>query len=500
LKDNFNSSDITTLNAELYKRLGEIRPVKVVVLGDVILDEYIGGDISRISPEAPVGVLESTDGDFKLGGAANVAANFKKLGCGAVLIGVAGKDADAARLKSTLKKNGISGNNLILTADRPTTKKTRVMAQRQQLLRIDRENRSPISAEQERKALAILKREIAGADGVVISDYNKGFLTNTLLSGIIAISRKHKKPVIVDPKGESFAKYKGASVITPNRGELEKAAGMKCPTSALVEKGARLIAKKHSISSVLATLSADGAALFQKNVSGKYFPALAREIFDVTGAGDTVVAVFTAAWLGGFLQEEAVQLANHAAGLQVAHLGADGVGLDEIRKSLAQTAESGGSKITDLKTAALIAETLRKEGKKIVFTNGCFDLIHYGHIQYLQKAKKLGDRLFLGLNSDSSVKRLKGPSRPILDEHDRAHIMAALDCVDQVVLFDELTPLNLIKAVKPHFLVKGGDYKPEQIVGYKEIKKWGGSIKTIDYIEGSSTTGIIKKITRSLKG
>ncbi|MBI3794788.1 MAG: D-glycero-beta-D-manno-heptose-7-phosphate kinase [Nitrospinae bacterium] len=488
------------MGAELYRRLEEMRPIRVIVTGDLILDEYLGGDISRISPEAPVGVLDCTTTEYKLGGASNVAANFRKLNCEVALIGVTGRDADGKKLRAVLKENGISAKNLVESSERPTIKKTRVMAQRQQLLRIDREKRIPVPADIEKKALAVFQRELAKADGVVISDYDKGFLTDSMLKGMITAAKKAKKPVVVDPKGNSFAKYAGADVITPNKGELEKAAGMRCVTRALVEKAARKLIKNHSIKSVLATLSADGMALFQTGEEGRFFPALAREIFDVTGAGDTVVAVFTASWLGGFLQTEAVPLANHSAGLQVAHLGAAGVGLAEIRHSLALEAGLGESKIVDLATAGRIAENLRKNGKKIVFTNGCFDLIHYGHIQYLQKARRLGDRLFLGLNSDSSVRGLKGPTRPILNEHDRAHILAALDCVDQVVLFSESTPLKLINAVKPNYLVKGGDYKAEQIVGHKEIQKWGGEIRTITYIEGNSTTGIIKKIIRSPGG
>lgn len=488
------------VDVELYRRLDELKPVRVLVIGDVILDEYLVGDISRISPEAPVGVLDCTSVEFKLGGAANVAANFKKMRCDALLVGVIGDDADAKKLRSVLAENGLSTKGLLADPERPTAKKTRAMAQRQQLLRIDREARSAVSPGTERRALAIIRRELPKSRGVVISDYNKGFLTDSLLREVITLARRLKKPVVVDPKGDSFAKYRGVDVITPNKRELEKASGMKCPTAKRVEAAARLIAKKHSVDAVLATLSADGMALFQKGSAGKSFPTVAREIFDVTGAGDTVVAVFTAAWLGGFLQEEAAMLANHAAGLQVAHLGAAGVGLDEIRRDLAAEAGVGEPKIVDLATAGRLAENLRRNGKKVVFTNGCFDLIHYGHIQYLQKARRLGDRLFLGLNSDSSVKRLKGPSRPILNEHDRAHILAALDCVDQVILFEEPTPIRLINAIRPHCLVKGGDYRVEQIVGHKEMKKWGGEIKTVPYIEGNSTTGIIKKIIRSPKG
>ncbi|MBI5177669.1 MAG: D-glycero-beta-D-manno-heptose-7-phosphate kinase [Nitrospinae bacterium] len=488
------------LEAELYRRLKDLKPVTVIVIGDVILDEYLGGDIRRISPEAPVGVLDCAHEDLKLGGAANVAANFKKLHCAVHLIGVTGNDADAARLKALIRSKGISPDGLVSSSDRPTIKKTRVMAQRQQLVRIDREVRAAIPAETELKVLAHFKKVLPKSDGVVISDYHKGLLTDGVLKEIIRLARRAKKPVVVDPKGDSFAKYAGADFITPNRLELEKAAGMKCPDKARIERAARSLIRRHSLGAVLATLSADGMSLFEKGGNGTFLPTVAREVFDVTGAGDTVVAVFTAAHLGGFLPEEAARLANHAGGLQVAHLGAEGVGLEEIKHSLAGEAGISESKVVDLKTAAQLAETLRKKNKKIVFTNGCFDLIHYGHIQYLQKARRLGDRLFLGLNSDSSVRRLKGPSRPVLHEHDRAHILAALDCVDQVILFSEPTPLKLIKAIKPHVLVKGGDYAVDQIVGHNEVQRWGGEVKTVKYIEGNSTSGIITKIMRTHKG
>lgn len=485
------------LEAELYRRLKEMKPAKVAVIGDVILDEYLGGDLSRISPEAPVGVLDCTHEDLKLGGAANVAANFRKMRCGVELVGVTGRDGDAESLKRLLKQEGISHTGLFAEAARPTIKKSRVMAHHQQLLRIDRERRHPITGETEARVAAHVKKVLRRVDGVVISDYNKGLLTNDLLAFIIAEARKMKKPVVVDPKGNSFAKYRGAGIITPNRAELEKASGTHCPDNRGVEKAARLLIRKHSLDAVLATLSADGMALFEKNAPAKFFPTVAKEVFDVTGAGDTVVAVYAASWLGGFLPEEAARLANHAGGLQVAHLGAAGVGLEEITRSLAAEAGLGEAKVVDTRTAGALAENLRRKKHKVVFTNGCFDLIHYGHIQYLQKARALGDRLFLGLNSDASVRRLKGPRRPVLHEHDRAHILAALDCVDQVVIFNEDTPLKLIKAIKPDVLVKGGDYKVDQIVGHKEVQRWGGEVKTVTYVEGNSTTGIIKKIVRS---
>ena len=486
-------------NTELYRRFKEIKPVSIVVVGDVILDEYIDGEINRISPEAPVGVLDCKSETYMLGGAANVAANVVKLGCKATLIGVTGNDSAAAELKSLLKKQKIDSGQIVTSRDRPTIKKSRIISRHQQLLRIDRENRRPIPKSVETKLIQNFKKALAKADGAIISDYDKGLLTKKLLREVISYAKKTGKRVVVDPKGDSFAKYKGASVVTPNRIELEKLTGIKCGDKKSVEKAARQIIKKQSISCVLATLGADGMALFTNKGESHFFPTVAREVFDVTGAGDTVVAVFSAALLGGMLPEEAARLSNHAGGLQVAQLGAGGISKKEMERSLAGAAGFDESKIVNLKDAAELANTLRKQNKKVVFTNGCFDLIHFGHIQYLRKAKKLGHRLVLGLNSDSSVKRLKGKNRPLLSEHDRAHILAALDCVDMVVIFDEKTPIKLIKAIKPDVLVKGGDYKIDQIVGYKEIKNWGGRVLTLPYVKGNSTTGIIEKIIRDQK-
>lgn len=486
-------------NAELYRRFMEIKPVSVVVVGDVILDEYISGEIHRISPEAPVGVLDCSSEEYMLGGAANVAANVVKLGSRAILLGVTGRDQDAQTLKSLLKKDGIEAGRLVAAGDRPTIKKSRVISGHQQLLRIDRENRNRVPENVERKVFENFKKALARADGAIISDYGKGLLTKKLLREIVSHARKKRKPVVVDPKGDSFGKYHGADIITPNRSELEKSTGIKCRDKKSVERAARRLMKKHSISTVLATLGGDGMALFTKNGDVRFFPTDAREVFDVTGAGDTVVAVFTTALLGGMLPEEAARLSNHAGGLQVAHLGAIGIGKGEMERSLAGAAGFDESKIVGLKEAAAIAESLRKRGKKVVFTNGCFDLIHFGHIQYLQKAKKLGDRLVVGLNSDSSVRKLKGAGRPLLKEHDRARILAAMDCVDMVVIFEEKTPIKLIKAVKPEILVKGGDYKIDQIVGHTEIKRWGGKALTLPYVKGNSTTGLIQKIIRHQK-
>ncbi len=475
----------------LYKQLNDIKPSRIAVVGDIILDQYLKGEISRISPEAPVGVLDCLSDNLHLGGAANVAGNLAELGCKVSLIGVVGKDETAKELKKLLKAKKIETSGIVVSADRPTTKKTRLMAQGQQLMRVDREKRLPIPAEIEKKIAVAFELKIKSFDGIVVSDYNKGLLTNSLLAKLISTARKNGKLIIIDPKGDSYSKYKGADIITPNRLELERASGIKCDSAKTVEKAARTIIKKHKIKSVLATLGADGMALFSPKGKGSFVPTFAREVYDVTGAGDTVIATFAFALLGGLSPDYSARLSNHAGGLQVARLGAVSIGLEEIRSSLFA---GEGSKVVDIKEAAGISAALRKNKKKIVFTNGCFDLIHYGHIQYLQQAKKLGDWLVLALNSDLSVRKLKGKGRPVLNENDRAHIMAAMDCVDQVIIFKEPTPIKLIKAIKPDFLVKGGDYKVKDIAGYGEIGKWGGKVKTISYKEGKSTSGIIEKI------
>lgn len=483
--------------SELYKKFKNIKPVAVVVIGDVILDEYIDGRLERISPEAPVGILECVSQEYRLGGAANVALNLAKLNCKTFLLGVTGDDQDGKLLRSLLRSEGIDPEGLIALSDRPTIKKSRVMSQHQQLLRIDREKRKPIPKKAEKQILARFKKLLRSVSGVIVSDYDKGVLTNSLLREIISLARKEKKRVIVDPKGDSFAKYRGADIVTPNRKELEKSTGMICGDEKRVENAARVLMKKHSIKAVLATLGHDGMALFSKNEQGMFFQTGAKEVFDVTGAGDTVVAVFTSNLLGGLTPEDSAQLANFAGGLQVAHIGAGGIGRDEMERSLSAVDGYYESKIVTPEEAVAIANDLRRQKKKAVFTNGCFDLIHFGHIRYLQKAKNLGNHLFVGLNSDSSVKSLKGRARPLLNEHDRSHILAALDCVDSVIIFGEKTPLKLIKAIKPDILVKGGDYSVKQIVGQKEVAKWGGRVTTLPYIKGNSTTGIIRKIIRT---
>ncbi|GMT41892.1 MAG: bifunctional protein HldE [bacterium] len=482
---------------ELYKQFKDIKPVRIAVIGDVILDEYIAGEISRISPEAPVGVLDCSSEEYRLGGAANVAVTLEMLGGIPALIGVTGDDQDAKVVRSLLQRNGINPNGLVAADDRPTTKKSRILSHRQQLLRIDREKREPVQAKTEKQILVLFKKLLPSLDGVILSDYNKGLLTKSLLKEVITLCRRSGKPMIIDPKGDSYLKYRGADIITPNLKELEKATGIACSGAKRVEKAARLLMKKCSIKTVLATLGKDGMALFTKNGEGMFLTTVAKEVFDVTGAGDTVVAVFASGLLGGLNLEAAARLANLAGGLQVAHLGAAGVGRDEIERSLAGAAGYMESKIVGLKEAAAIAADLRRRNKKVVFTNGCFDLVHFGHIQYLRKAKNLGHRLFLGLNSDSSVKKLKGSGRPLLNEHDRSNILAALDCVDSVIIFGEKTPLKLIRAIKPDILVKGGDYEIDQIVGHGEVVQWGGRTATIPYIKGNSTTGIIQKIVRS---
>jgi len=482
--------------SEIYKKVKTIKPQSIAVIGDIILDHYLSGDITRISPEAPVRILDCKDEEYRLGGAANVAGNLAKLGCKISLIGIAGTDASAKNLKKLLKKERIDSSGIFAVADRPTIKKTRLMSQGQQLMRIDREVREPLPSVVEKKILAFLNRKIKKLSGLIISDYEKGLLTKSLLAKIISIAHKNKKVVVVDPKGLSFAKYKGADFITPNRLELEKASGMTCKDRNSIIKAGKSIMATCKVKSVLATLGADGMAFINSKGKATFIPTVAREVYDVTGAGDTVVATFTFALTGGLTPEDSVRLANHAGGLQVAHLGAVGIGKEEIEESFFTEVDTN-SKIVNLKIAVENANQFGGKNKKTVFTNGCFDLIHYGHIKYLQKAKELGDRLVVAINSDASVKKLKGSGRPVINELDRAHVISALDCVDQVVIFSEATPLKLIRKIKPSFLVKGGDYKIADVVGHKDVGRWGGVVKIIPYESGKSTSKIISKIKES---
>ena len=467
--------------------LKQLSKGNVLVFGDIILDRYISGTVDRVSPEAPVPVLKPSKEDLRLGGAANVAVNLSSLGLKATLIGVTGKDDLSDEVKVLLKKNKI--RNALSKSVNPTISKLRFLAGQQQLIRIDSEEK--FNEADWKSSLSNFRKHIRLDENkvLVISDYGKGTLKNIPL--IIKEARKLNKIILVDPKGDNFSKYKFANIITPNFNEFVKIVGKIERETDITIKGKELI---HSLklSALLITRGADGMTLLQKK-RGKIvrddFPTEAKDVFDVSGAGDTVIASIAAGLAGGFDLSESINLANIAAGIVVGKSGTATVSKEEITPFL-KKAEA----YISLEEAKSFAKSLRQEGQKIIFTNGCFDILHAGHIEYLEAARELGDKLIVGINSDQSVKNLKGKNRPLNKLEYRAKVLASLRCVDAVVVFGDETPIKLILAIKPNILVKGGDYKINEIVGYEEVVKSGGKVMTIPLVKGISTTKIIQKM------
>jgi D-beta-D-heptose 7-phosphate kinase/D-beta-D-heptose 1-phosphate adenosyltransferase len=486
------------LNQRLVEMLVSMRPPTVLVVGDVILDVYERGVIERISPEAPAQVLEVTQEERFLGGAANVAANVAALGANVRLVGLVGRDEGAKTLRELLRKRGIPASGLVTDPSRPTTTKTRFMAMRQQMLRVDRERRDEADGPVAAKLLANVEKYLSECDGVIISDYGKGALTKQLLASIMSLAKKSGKMAIVDPKGRDYAKYAGATLITPNRKEAALAADVEIRGEADYHKAAAELFRITGAKNVLITRGDEGMTVFHRGGRSAHLPAEALEVFDVTGAGDTVIAALGVILFSGHSLEDAAKVANAAAAIEVGHLGVRAVTKDEVLARLAPV--SGGSaKNMTRKDAAMFAGNMKKQGKTVVFTNGCFDIIHAGHVEYLARAKSLGDALIVGLNTDSSVRRLKGAGRPVTEQDDRARVLSALSSVDAVALFNEETPLNLIKEVKPDILVKGGDYTRDTVVGADIVESYGGRVQIIPLVKGKSTTGIISEIKKRHK-
>lgn len=473
--------------------LGHIR---ILVVGDLIFDQTITGSVGRISPEAPIPVVKVESRCNGLGGAGNVAHNLSRLGCRVTMAGVIGTDQDAHLLRGMLEEKRI-GSDLLVEVERISTKKVRVVSSRQQMLRMDFEKTDPLAPCEEIAVLGKIEGEIEkGVDAVVISDYGKGVCTAGLCRSLIALCRDREIPVIVDPKGADWGRYSGCTLITPNLKELGEAAQRAVPNEDdEIEKAARELRERFGLENILVTRSDRGMSL----VSGRevfHEPAQAREVFDVSGAGDTVVAVLAAFISGGLPLEDAARTANRAAGFVVGKAGTYAIGKFELLQELKQgPASPSFSKVVPLEDAVRTVAAWKAEDKRVVFTNGCFDILHAGHVYCLERARSLGDRLVVGLNSDSSVRLLKGPSRPINAENFRAMLLAALSPVDLVVLFEEETPLTLIRALKPDILVKGGDYGPEDVVGAVETVSWGGKVVIVPRFEGLSTTGILGSVS-----
>ena len=458
----------------------------VLVFGDIILDRYISGIVDRVSPEAPVPVLKPSNEEIRLGGAANVALNLSSLGSNTTLIGVTGKDESSTQIIDLLKKNNIK--KALSKSKHPTISKLRILASQQQLIRIDNEEEFSetdwqSSLSNYRKHISLKKNKV-----LIISDYEKGTLKNIPL--IIREAKKLKKIILVDPKGDDFSKYKSADIITPNFQEFERIVGKVNSEPEITKKGKDLI-KSLNLNSLLITRGSEGMTLLDKR-NGKViredFPTEARDVFDVSGAGDTVIASIAAGLAGGFSLSESIRLANLAAGIVVGKSGTATVSQAELVPFLGLS-----ESYVSFNEVKVYSKDLHERGKKIVFTNGCFDILHAGHVEYLEAAKELGDKLIVAINTDRSVRKLKGSSRPVNTLAHRAKVLASLQCIDKVVFFDEDTPIKLIKAIRPDVLVKGGDYKLKDIVGHKEVSQSGGSVVTIPLVKGLSTSKIISK-------
>ena len=473
--------------------------VRILVVGDIMLDRYFWGKAGRISPEAPVPVVQLQRTSETLGGAGNVAANLVGLGCAVSLVGMCGRDARAESLKHLLDEQGVD-HFLVQDDSRPTVTKTRIMAQKQQILRLDEEKvHAPASAIVQRiREHAV--RELPRCQVVILSDYGKGLFGSPDLSAeLIDLARRAGRPVLVDPKGPDWEHYRQATCITPNTAELEMVMGkgLAEDENLLIRSAAR-IRTRLGLEWLLVTRGAQGMCLFGPDNQVTSIAAQAREVYDVSGAGDTVIATLASALGTGASFEQAARTANTAAGIVVGKLGSQPVLNSELATALqfsdgAAYFPYSAAKMSGMDGALARVREWRNAGDKIVFTNGCFDLLHPGHVSLLYRARALGDRLVVGLNTDASVKRLKGPGRPILAEQDRAAILGALACVDLVVHFDQDTPLALIDALRPDILVKGADYTPEQVVGKSLVESYGGAIRLVELVRDYSTTQMAQK-------
>ncbi len=470
---------------------------RILVLGDVMLDRFVYGSVERMSPEAPVPVMRIEGTSATPGGAANVARNVAAVGAQAILIGVVGPDEPAEELQAQLAEMSSIEPRLVTDPSRPTTLKTRYVAERQQVLRTDIESTLPLAAKIAGGVLERYRAALEQCDIVILSDYGKGVLTDSLTAEAIKAAVQAGKPVIVDPKSKFFSKYKGATVLTPNRHELQSACGHECSSDEQVVSGCREILAQGICSTLVVTRGSDGMSIVHSEGDATHIRTVATEVFDVTGAGDTAVAVMAVGLASGAEIGHAAQLANVAAGVVVGKYGTATASADEMlaRINVSHSAEDRFS----LERVQQLVTRWRRLGLRVAFTNGCFDLLHPGHVSLLHQAKQTADRLVVGLNSDLSVRRLKGAGRPVQSAAARAMVLTSLKSVDAVVIFEEDTPRNLIAALEPDVLVKGADYSLETVVGADLVLKRGGKVVLAELVPAHSTTDTIHRVAAVAK-
>ena len=464
---------------------------RVLVVGDLMLDVYLWGEVDRISPEAPVPILRLVRRTETPGGAGNVLLNLASLGLETVAAGFIGDDEAGRRLRRLLEDAGVA-TDAVVSGGRATITKTRVIGGHQQMIRIDEESSAAVpEADLERLMEAVRSRLEDRLAAVILSDYGKGALPERVCRGLISEARRHGVPVLVDPKGRDFRKYARATALTPNRHELELAAGLDASAEPALRDAGRRLRAELELDFLVVTRGEQGISIVDEQ-GVRDFPAVAREVFDVSGAGDTVIATLAAGMAAGLDRDDALNLANLAAGVVVGKVGTTPIRPGELLDALlGEHLAEQTHKISEPDALEQQVALWRARGERIVFTNGCFDLLHVGHVTLLALARRQGDRLVVGLNTDRSVRALKGETRPVITQGDRARVLAGLASVDAVVLFDEDTPLRLIESLQPDVVVKGGDYDESQVVGADLVKSWGGRVVLIPLVEGRSTTGIL---------
>ncbi|MCI0508408.1 MAG: bifunctional D-glycero-beta-D-manno-heptose-7-phosphate kinase/D-glycero-beta-D-manno-heptose 1-phosphate adenylyltransferase HldE [Gammaproteobacteria bacterium] len=472
-------------------KIPDFTHAQVLVVGDLMLDRYWYGDTTRISPEAPVPVVHVGDTEERAGGAGNVALNISVLGAKATVIGLTGDDEAANSLQRCLERKGVKCCFEKLPGYATVTK-LRIMSRHQQLIRMDFED--GFCGYDPKGLLARYEQQLPAADVVVLSDYGKGSLQ--IVEQLIALAREKEKPVVIDPKGTDFYRYRGATLLTPNLSEFEAVVGVCADDEEIEQKGEQL-RRELNLQALLVTRSERGMSLIREQHKPLHIPTRAREVYDVTGAGDTVISVLAAALAAGEDMADAMVLANLAAGIVVGKLGTATASVPELQRAIREDSAANRGVVSEQQLLELVKE-VKAHGETLVMTNGCFDILHKGHVQYLQQARQLGDRLIVAVNSDESVRQLKGAGRPINPLASRMVVLAALECVDWVVDFGEATPERLICSVVPHVMVKGGDYRPDEIAGGRCVQEAGGKVVVLEFVEGHSTTRTINAI-RNLK-
>ena len=470
---------------------------RILVVGDLMVDEYLWGNVERISPEAPVQIVSVASEEHTLGGAGNVISNLVALGAKVSAAGVVGSGINGQLVLKKLKALGVNARGVIQDRQRTTTRKTRVIANHQHVLRFDREVKTDISRQTMNKIWRATAEMIADTDLILVSDYNKGLITKALMTKLDAAAQKYGKMLIVDPKGRDFKKYEGASLITPNKKETALASGIEIVDESSMARAARRLIEKTGINKILVTCGKEGMVYFDQSTSPYRIRTQARQVFDVSGAGDTVLALLGLGIAAGYSIRDAIALANTAAGIVVGKVGTATVTKAELAAALGQIPALTLDKQKTLAELAIIARKLEKNGKRIVLTNGCFDLLHVGHIKLLSASKQLGDVLIVALDDDQSVKQLKGSDRPIISENERLRIISALDSVDHVIIFSSHELNDVIEAVRPAVLTKGSNYGTEAVRGREIVERYGGRVEIIPITENISSTSIINSIKSS---